>query len=79
MQYKEAASSYIMEDIESDGPIPREYPMISIGKCVGLSHARAEASLRTTQWNHNPLDDAKADPEALLYMKEKISLEIHFE
>ena len=46
--------SYIIVDVESDGPIPAEYSMV----CFLPKHT------------HNPVDDARGNAEALLKFRE---------
>jgi hypothetical protein len=62
--------TYIMVDVESDGPIPGDYSMISFGAIV------VEPSLvRTFYGRLKPISD-KWIPEALLQIKEQFGLKI---
>ena len=83
--------SYVMMDIEADGPIPGDYSMICFGASpFGFSSAnlgslykgmvrdvtRNFKHLRKTLHTHHSVDDAKGNAEALLALKEQMGLKI---
>ena len=65
--------SYIMIDIESDGPIPGDY---SIYKGVVRDVSKNFKHLRKTKHTHNPVDDAKGNAEAFLEIIEQYQVKI---
>ena len=62
--------SYIMVDIESDGPIPGDYKSLAKDTSQNFKH------LRRTKHTHHPVDDAKGNAEALLTMRDEMGLKI---
>jgi hypothetical protein len=81
--------TYIMVDIEADGPIPSDYSMVCFGAIVvepSLDRTFYKGvvkdmfvnfkHLRKTKHTHNPVDDARGNAEALLQIKEQYGLKI---
>jgi len=71
--------SYIMMDIEADGPIPGDYSMISLGAVLvepTLSKTNNFKHLRKTPHTHHPVDDAKGNAEAFLELIKEYKLGI---
>ncbi len=64
--------SYVMVDIEADGPIPGDYSMGAVIVEPGLAQDTCQCfkHLRKTKHTHHPVDDARGNAEALLAMKE---------
>ena len=85
-------SLYVV-DVESDGPIPGKYSMVSLGavlvepglgrtffgrtrpisdaflpEALAISGTTRQEHLRTTPHDHDPVNDAKGNAEALLAM-----------
>ncbi|HWT92547.1 MAG TPA: hypothetical protein VN238_06095, partial [Solirubrobacteraceae bacterium] len=61
---------YLSADVETDGPIPGRFSMLSFGLCVagrgdGETFERADPEARTFYRELAPLPDAGCDPEAL--------------
>jgi DNA polymerase III epsilon subunit-like protein len=61
---------YLSADVETDGPIPGRFSMLSFGLCVagrgdGSTFERADPAAKTFYRELAPLPDAGVDPEAL--------------
>lgn len=69
--------TYVMVDIEADGPIPGDYSMVCFGAVLVVNDTFASFKhLRKTPHTHNPVDDALGNAAALLHMKESLGLKI---
>ena len=64
--------SFIIVDVEADGPIPAEFSMVCFGAVLVKDAYKATAwkKYRVTAHTHNPVDDARGNAEALKKFKE---------